>query len=177
MLEDPAFVVLADEGLVVDVVELVVVLLRLYNFQLGDVLKRGREGLVAVDVLLEVLPVLLLVVADVHDQDVTVDLALPQGELLVALLELLHLLAAPTQLKHFLLLALTRTLGRKQPLSPAGQLDQQLALGLWLSVQEVAQEDSGAAETAAGLLFFFLLDLEPLPNVFVDALERSLARN
>lgn len=96
VFEDPAFVVLADEGLIIDVMELVIVLLGSFDLQGGDVLKGRWEGLIRVDVFLEVLPVFFLIVADVHDKNVAVDFPLTQGELLVALLKLLHLLATPT---------------------------------------------------------------------------------
>lgn len=123
LLENGPLVVLADEGLVGRVVELVVVLLRVLDLQLGDVLEGGRKALVSCDVLFEVLAILLLLVRQRHHKQVAVYFAFPQAKLLVPLLQLLHLLRAPPQLKVLVVLPLTVAVGSKDPLGFAWHLN------------------------------------------------------
>jgi hypothetical protein len=101
--------VFADEGLVINVVELVVVFLRVLDLQFGDVLQCGREGAVGGDVLLEVFLVFLFVVGNRHNKDVVVNLPLADVVLLVSLLKLLHFLCTPPQFECVIILTLSRT--------------------------------------------------------------------
>lgn len=86
---------LADEGLVFWVVELVVVPRGMGYLETGDVLESRREGAVGGDVLVEVLPVFIFIVVEGDQEDVAVYLSLPLHPLLVPLLQFLHLLWAP----------------------------------------------------------------------------------
>jgi hypothetical protein len=159
LLEDAAFVVFADEGLVINVVELVVVFLRVLDLQFGDVLQCGREGAVGGDVLLEVFLVFLFVVGNRHNKDVVVNLPLADVVLLVSLLKLLHFLCTPPQFECVIILTLSRTFWGEEPLCPARQFNQNIRFGLRLSVEQIAEEDSGTTETASWLLLLFLFDL------------------
>jgi hypothetical protein len=158
LLEDAAFVVLPNEVFILKIMELIIVLLGFLDVQFGDVLQRRREGFIGVDILIEVLLVFLFVVVDAENQDVVVDLALLQVELLIPLLKFLELFGVPSQLESIVVLSLSWPLGGEQPLGLARQFDENFALGFRLGVKKVAQEDSCAAQTAPRLFLLFLFD-------------------
>lgn len=101
-LENGSLVMLADEGLVGWVMELVVVPGGMGDLELRDVLEGGWEGAISCDVLIEMLLVLILVVVERDQEEITVELPLALQPLLIPLLELLHLLGAPAELEGFL---------------------------------------------------------------------------